>query len=293
MADLRTEIAQKLVFLTISATFAHMKYKKPLLLVLMTLSLGSCVSHKQLVSFPSETAVFNSPEQLLNAVELKIQPDDLLRITVLSFDQEASAPFNIEGQAGAGGQQNGLQQQGGGIGTSNGFELFSGYFVDREGFINFPVLGRLKVAGLTMSEVEKLVSDGVKPYLKDGVVNARFLNFKITFLGEVSRPGTIRLSNQRINMLEALGMAGDFTSYANRTNVLLIREQNGQRFYQRLNFQDPELIHSPYFYLQQNDVVYVEPTQAKVATVSDPFQRFFSYGSAVLSVVTLVIALFR
>jgi polysaccharide export outer membrane protein len=94
-------------------------------------------------------------------------------------------------------------------------------------------------------------------------------------------------------LLEAIGQVGDFTPYANRTNVLLIREQNGQRFYQRLNFQDPTLMQSPYFYLQQNDIIYVEPTQAKVATVSDPFQRFFSYGSAVLSVVTLVIALFR
>jgi polysaccharide export outer membrane protein len=270
-----------------------MKNKKSSFLLLITLCLGACVSHKQLITLPSETVVFNSPEELLNAVELRVQPDDLLRINVLSFDQEASAPFNTEGQAGPGGQQIGFQQQGLGGASSNGFELFSGYFVDREGFINFPVLGRLKVAGLTIAEVEKLVSDGIKPYLKDGVVNARFLNFKITFLGEVFRPGTLRLSNQRINLLEALGMAGDFTPYANRTNVLLIREQNGQRFYQRLNFQDPELMHSPYFYLQQNDIIYVEPAQAKVATVSDPFQRFFSYGSAVLSVVTLVIALFR
>lgn len=270
-----------------------MKKINSLSIALLICCFGACVSHKQLITFPSETVVFNSPEQLLNSVELRVQPDDLLRITVLSFDLEASAPFNIENQAGTGGQLIGLQQQSGGIGSSNGFELFSGYFVDREGFINFPVLGHLKVAGLTMSEVEELVSDGIKPYLKDGVVNARFLNFKITFLGEVFRPGTLRLSNQRVNMLEALGMAGDFTPYANRTNVLLIREQNGQRLYQRLNFQDPELIHSPYFYLQQNDVIYVEPTQAKVATVSDPFQRFFSYGSAVLSVVTLVIALFR
>jgi polysaccharide export outer membrane protein len=265
----------------------------PLLLLYVLLSSAACVTHKQLVIFPSESTVFNSPEQLLNAVELRIQPDDLLHITVQSFDTEAAAPFNPGQQNGVGGGQFALQQGQLGGGGFNGSELFSGFFVDREGFINFPVLGRLKVEGLTLSETEQLISDKVKQYLKDGVVNVRFLNFKITFLGEVLRPGTLRLSNQRINLLEALGMAGDFTPYANRTNVLLIREQNGQRFYQRLNFQDPLLMQSPYFYLQQNDVIYVEPAQAKVATVSDPFQRFFSYGSAILSVVTLVIALFR
>jgi polysaccharide export outer membrane protein len=267
---------------------AKLKY---LFFLLSIAVLNACVSHKELVTLPSQTTLFNSPEQIINGIELHVQPDDLLRITVHSFDQEASKPFNIEDEGGGGNRMN-FQQQAG-QGSSNGFELFSGYLVDKAGYINFPVLGRLYVAGLTLTETEKLVSDGIKAYLKDGVVSARFLNLKITFLGEVSRPGTIRLSNQRVNLLEALGMAGDFTPYANRTNVLLIREQNGQRFYQRLNFQDQELIHSPYFYLQQNDVLYVEPTQAKVATVSDPFQRFFSYGSAVLSVVTLVIALFR
>lgn len=263
-----------------------------LLLCYILLSSASCVSHKQLIVFPSETTVFNSPEQLMNAVELRVQPDDLLHITVQSFDEDAAAPFNLGQQQGGNMQMNMQMGQAGGTGF-NGSELFSGFFVDREGYINFPVLGRLKVVGMTLTEIERLISEGVKQYLKDGVVNVRFLNFKITFLGEVFRPGVLRLSNQRVNLLEALGQAGDFTPYANRTNVLLIREQNGQRFYQRLNFQDPLLIHSPYFYLQQNDVIYVEPTQAKVATVSDPFQRFFSYGSAVLSVVTLVIALFR
>jgi len=278
-----------LVFFRMSVTFASAMTKILLLLLSISLCFGACVSHKQLITLPSETTVFTSPEQLSNAVELRVQPDDLLRITVYSFDKEAAAPFNIEDEA----QPNRQMNQQANAGGSNMFELFSGYLVDREGYISFPVLGRLRISGMTLMEAESLISTSVKPYLKDGVVNVRFLNYKVTILGEVFRPGTLRLSNQRVNLLEALGMAGDFTPYANRTNVLIIREQNGQRYYQRLNFQDPELIHSPYFYLQQNDVIYVEPTQAKVATVSDPFQRFFSYGSAVLSVVTLVIALFR
>jgi len=149
------------------------------------------------------------------------------------------------------------------------------------------------VGGLTIAQIENQIAEGIKPYLKDAVVNARFLNFKITILGEVTKPGTIRVSNQRINMLEAIGNVGDFTPYANRTNVLLIREENGQRTYQRFNFQTDEIFRSPYFYLKQNDVLYVEPIRAKVATVQDPFARGVTYGTAFISIITLAIALFR
>jgi len=254
---------------------------------------GACVHHKELVTFPQETTTFASPEAIINGIQLRVQPDDVLRITVHSFDPIASAPFNIDGVAGQN-QNQIMNQGGGGQGAGQGNytpELFMGYLVAPDGYINFPVLGRLKVDSLTLSEVEYLVSEGVKPYLKDGVVNARFLNFKITVLGEVNSPGYIRISSQRVSMLEVLGLAGDFTPYANRTNVLLIREQDGQRVYQRFNFQDEAVVTSPYFYLQQNDVIYVEPIKAKVATVQDPFARGLTYGTALLSVVTLIIAI--
>jgi polysaccharide export outer membrane protein len=255
---------------------------------------GACVHHKELITFPEETTQFSSPEAILNGVQLRVQPDDVLRITVHSFDPIAASPFNIDpigGQA----QNQGQMLNQGGQGNNGNYtpELFMGYLVDPEGYINFPVVGRLKVDSLTIAEVEQLVSDGVKPYLKDGVVNARFLNFKITVLGEVNVPGYIRISSQRINMLEAIGLSGDFSPYANRTNVLLIREQNGRRTYERFNFQDERVISSPYFYLQQNDVLYVEPIKAKVATVQDPFARGLTYGTALLSVVTLLVALLR
>lgn len=235
--------------------------------------------------------MLSGTEAIDNTIELKVQPNDLLRITVQSFNEEASKPFNIENNM----QQNGnlMQQSGGGPGSSNGFEMFSGYLVDNEGCINFPVLGRLPVNGLSLAQIQNIVTDGVKPYLKDAVVNVRLLNFKITILGEVGRPGILRLSNQRITLLEAIANAGDFNPYANRSNVLLIREENGQRTYQRLDFQSGELFKSPYFYLKQNDVIYIEPIKAKVATVADPFQRGISYGSAFLSFITLIIAVFR
>ena len=258
---------------------------------LITSATSACVHHRELISFPADQIVFTSPEQLSNAISLRAQPDDLLRITVFSFNLEAAAPFNIEPVQSQGNNQ--MMQQLNNAQGNYPLELFNGYFVDQEGFINFPVLGRLKVGGLTIAQIEKLIAEGTQPYLKDAVVNARFLNFKITILGEVTKPGTIRVSNQRINMLEAIGNVGDFTPYANRTNVLLIREENGQRTYQRFNFQTNEIFHSPYFYLKQNDVLYVEPIRAKVATVQDPFARGVTYGTAFISIITLAIALFR
>jgi polysaccharide export outer membrane protein len=260
--------------------------------IFFLLLLSSCVQHKQLLTFPEEHTNFSATEELLNAVELHIQPDDLLRITVFSADVEAAAPFNIEPIQ----QQNNMQmfqQQGQGSQSNYPPELLQGYFVDREGNINLPYIGPLEVEGLTLAEAENLIAEKVKPYLNDGVVNVRFLNFKITVLGEVQRPGTIRISNQRVNLLDALGMAGDFTPYANRTNVLLIREKDGKREYQRFNFQNETVIHSPYFYLQQNDVIYVEPLRARVATVQDPFARGVTYGTAILTVITLMVAIFQ
>jgi polysaccharide export outer membrane protein len=252
--------------------------------------MASCVQHKELVSFPSESIQFVTQDSMTNSIELRVQPDDLLKITVHSFNLEAVAPFNIE----VPNQQN-MQLLAQAMNSQGNYllELFNGYFVDREGYISFPVLGRLRVQGLTLAEVERLVTEGTKPYLKDAVVNVRFMNFKVTVTGEVARPGVIRVSNQRMTLLEAIGNAGDFTPYANRTNVLLVREEYGKRYYQRLNFQEADLFNSPFFYLKQNDVIYVEPIQAKVATVQDPFARGVTYGSAFISIITLAVALFR
>lgn len=260
------------------------------ILLLLPLLIGSCVHHKELVNFPSENVVLQGTEAIDSILQLKVEPNDLLQIRVHSINPEASAPFNIE----TGNQQNVVGNQLGANTSANyTMELFNGYLVDFDGQISFPVVGKMKVSGKTLTQVEELLTANVKTYLKDAVVNVRFLNFKITVIGEVGRPGIVRISNQRITLLEALANAGDFTPYANRSNVLLIREENGQRTYQRLDFQSGELFKSPYFYLKQNDVLYIEPTRAKVATVADPFQRGISYGSAFLSFITLIIAVFR
>ncbi len=262
-------------------------------LILFALSitfLSSCVTHQELVNFNDENFPVSSTEEIVNAMNLTIQPEDLLRIQVSSFDQKAAIPFNLE----LPGQQN-MMQQGNQAGNSGNYtlELFTGYLVDQEGIIDFPVLGQIEVEGLTLEEAKAKIVEQLKTYIKDPVVNMRFLNLKITVLGEVNAPGTIRLSNKRVTLLEAIGMAGDLTLYANRSNVLVIREENGKRTTNRIDLQKSEIFASPYFYLQQNDVIYVEPIKARIATVADPVQRFISYGSGVLSIVTLIIALTR
>ena len=257
-----------------------------LALLLLTAATG-CVSHEELISFKPLDPVTLSPQQIENTTNLTVQSEDLLRITVSSLNPEAAEPFN---QSQEDSQQR--NQNGSGGGSSLQMELTTGYFVDDAGYIDFPVLGSLDVGGLTLSEIKEMIAGRLADgYLKDPVVNVRFLNFKVTILGEVNTPGLLRLSNKRVTLLEALGMAGDLTDYANRTNVLIMREDNGERTFARLNLQNEDIFSSPYFYLEQNDVIYVEPIEARVATVADPLQRIVGYASAALSLVSIIIAL--
>lgn len=258
----------------------------------LALVFSSCVQHRQLINFNEADLPEDTPEQIVNAMNLTIQPEDLLRIDVNSFDPIAAAPFNLD-PVGQQGQQQQSQLLNQSTGGNYGPELFMGYFVDQDGFIDFPVLGKLKVEGLTIEEAKGEIYELLQEYLKDPVVNMRFLNLKVTILGEVNRPGVQRLSNKRITILEAIGMAGDLSDYANRNNVLVIREEEGRRTYTRLDLQSAKIFTSPYFYMQQNDVIYVEPIQARIATVADPAQRIISYTTAGLSLISLIIALSR
>ena len=253
----------------------------------------SCVQHKQLVNFNQGPLPYNKVEAIANSIDLSIQAEDLLQINLSSFDPRSIAAFNPQ-IGGAGGQQNNalMQQSSGGNGVSS-LELFSGYFVDREGYIDFPVIGRVKVGGLTLGVARDTLLNRVLPYVSDAVISMRFLNLKITMLGEVQQPGLVRLSNKRVTLLEAIGIAGDLTPYADRTNILLVREKTGQRQYININLQDPAIFISPYFYLEQNDFIYVPPTKAKVGGITDQTSRLFSFGSAGLSLITLIIAIFR
>ena len=263
-------------------------------LFLGVLLLQSCVTHEELINFTDAPFPLDSAATIPNQTELRVQPLDLLQINVSSFDPLAAAPFNPQ-MSPANAQQMINPQIFAQQGAAGVFplELLQGYFVDGAGMIDFPVLGKIPVAGKTLDAIKEDMYSRLQPYLQDAAVNIRFLNFRVSVMGEVKLPGVIRSSNPRLSLLEAISLAGDLTPYANRHNILLVREIDGQRTYTRIDLRRRDLFDSPYFYLRQNDYIYVEPIQAKVATVADPAQRFISYSSGILSIVTLILALTR
>ena len=246
------------------------------------ISISGCVSHNELVNFKDVDLPLGRAERIANSLDLRIQPNDLLRIQVESISEEASAPFNQMG-----GSQNVAQMSG------QNLQLFTGYLVDQDGYIDLPIIGRIEAKGQTIESLQFLIRGKLKTYLKSPVVNVRFLNFKVTLLGEVNQPGVLTLPNSRVTLLEAIGAAGDMTDYADRTNIMIVREQNGTRSYQRIDLQSDEVFSSPYYYLQQNDLIYIEPIKARTATVADRGQRIVSYGTALISVIALIFTLTR
>jgi polysaccharide biosynthesis/export protein len=254
------------------------------LLFLFVVCLPACVPHKQLLYL--NDANQEAITTITNQMEVRVQPEDLLSITVSSYNVDASKPFN--GEAGSMATMAQALQ-----GQQNVAEMLTGYFVDQEGFLDFPSIGKVFVNQKTLSEVKELLLEKLKVFLKDAVVNVRFINLKISVLGEVQKPGVLRLTNKRLTIFEAIGMAGDMTSYSNRANVLLIREKNGKRTTARLNLQSTSIFQSPYYYLQQNDVVIVEPTKAKVNTVADQTNKVITFVSTGLSVLSVVLFLLK
>lgn len=251
---------------------------------LFIIILVGCVQYEDLVYFRKIEKDDDSRVQLLNDtmgnyVALKVQRNDILAITVHSFDPNLAAPFNLIQPGTAGGAIGG------------GASPFTSYFVDEKGEIDFPVLGKINLLGMTASEAETLFIDSLKLYLKEPVVDIRFINFRISVLGEVNQPGTFVINNERITVLEALGMAGDLTPYSNRSNILVIREQNGYRLYGELNLQSDEIFKSEFFYLKQGDLIYVEPTQDIEASIKDQFSEYLPWVTSSLSAITTIIAI--
>jgi polysaccharide biosynthesis/export protein len=250
----------------------------------LLLNAVACVPHKQLLLLNDVGQEVN--EAITNQTEMRIQPEDLLSITVSSYNIDASKPFN--------GESGGIATMAAALqGQNNVAEMLTGYFVDQEGFLDFPSIGRVFVNQKTLTEVKTILLEKLKVFLKDAVVNVRFINLKISVLGEVNRPGVIRLTNKRLTVFEAIGMAGDMTNYSNRANVLLIREKDGKRAITRLNLQSTSIFHSPYYYLQQNDVLIVEPTKSKVNTVADPTNKAISLISTGISILSLTLILLK
>jgi polysaccharide export outer membrane protein len=152
-------------------------------------------------------------------------------------------------------------------------------------------LGTVGVGGLTLLQIHQRVTEMLGPYIENPSVDVRLLNFKVTLLGEILRPGILRLSNQRTTLLEAISASGDLTPFANRRSVVVVREVEGQRSYYRLDLTRADIFASPAFYLRQNDMIYIEPLPVKVAATPDLISRIISYAGAGLSLVTLIFAL--
>ena len=218
---------------------------------LVLLSCVSCRSNKDVVYLQD----IQVNEKIKAECEYKtvVHIDDLLSIIVSCDDLEAAVPFNTP-MIGLGREVNSGGQQ----------QATYGYLVDKNGCIDFPVLGRIKVDGISRNELAELLKDKLSRYLKNPIVTVQFLNFKVTVLGEVKNPGSYRVYSERVSILDALGMAGDLQINGKRKNVLVMRENGDNKEFARLDLTQSGFIHSPYFYLQQNDVVYVEPTRGRV-----------------------------
>lgn len=237
-----------------------------------------------------DPSVVNAIQEAQPLYDAKIMPKDLLTITVNTTDPEAAAPFNLTVQSSINaGRNTSLTQQ----------PVLQQYLVNNEGTIDFPVLGRLHVGGLTKTEAEDLIREKLKPYLQKTetpIVTVRMANYKISVLGEVAKPGTFTVSNEKVNVLEALAMAGDMTIWGIRDNVKLIREDAaGKREIISLNLNDADIVTSPHYYLQQNDILYVTPnkTKAKNSDIGQSTSLWFSATSILVSIASLLVTIFN
>ena len=258
-------------------------------LLLLPFLLTACQSYKKVPYFQN-VEVVNEVEQQEKLYDAKIMPKDLLTIVVSCTNPELAIPFNLTVASNAGIA----------VSTSSYVTtqpVLQPYLVDNEGNINFPVLGELKLGGLTKREAEQLIIDKLKPYMKETpIVTVRMVNYKISVIGEVTRPGTFTISNEKVNLLEALAMAGDMTVYGLRDNVKLIREDaNGKQQIVTLDLNKAETILSPYYWLQQNGIVYVTPNKAKArnSDVGNSTSLWFSATSILVSIVSLLVNILK
>lgn len=263
--------------------------KRNLWLMLLPFLLVACQSYKKVPYF-QDVEVVNEVEQQEKLYDARIMPKDLLTIVVSCTNPELAVPFNLTVASNAG-----MAVSSSSYVTAQ--PTLQTYLVDNDGDINFPVLGELKLGGFTKREAENLIIDKLKPYMKETpIVTVRMVNYKISVIGEVARPGTFIISNEKVNLLEALAMAGDMTVYGLRDNVKLIREDaNGKQRIVTLNLNNAETILSPYYWLQQNDIIYVTPNKAKArnSDVGNSTSLWFSATSILVSIVSLLVNILK
>jgi polysaccharide export outer membrane protein len=253
-----------------------MKKTIPFLLALLFFS---CASRKDVVYYQNIDGLANKKS---NSYEIKLQPDDLLTIIVSAEDPETAMPFNLNSV---------IVQNPGRLDAAIGQQMMQLYLVDASGSIEFPVLGKLKVGGLSRSEVLEILQQKIGIYIKDPIINLRIVNFKVSLQGEVNAPGTYNVESERITLIEALSKAKDLTIYGKRNNILIIREIDGVKSYNRVDITKADFINSPFYYLAQNDVVYVEPNKTKIngAAIGPNTGVIISITSILITLITLII----
>lgn len=243
--------------------------------LVLLISMGSCVAKKEMLYLQDSEGV-TAIENIVK-VEPKMQQGDILAINVSAIDAEAALPFNL--------YETPI------IGNTVASAKPLTYLVDSNGEINFPVLGKIKAEGHTNKEMTNNLTEALAVYIKNPIVNIRLTNFKVTVLGEVNAPGTYPVPNERISILEAIGLAGDLTIQGKRKTVVLIREQGGKRTFVDIDLTSKEMLNSPYFYLAQNDVLIVEPNKSKInsSAVGANTGIFLTAISFLISIVAILI----
>lgn len=262
-----------------------MKLLNYVLIILAGFYFLSCTSSKEIVYL--QNIEKDSISNFVKNYESVYQPDDLLRISITSSDIQAVMPFNQRGLPIEGGaQQMQQQQQNGGI----------SYLLDKNGNIDMPILGTINLLGKTRTEAIKIIESKLKIYVKDPVVLIFNENNKLSVLGDVRNPGPINFATERITVLEALALAGDLNITGKRDNILIIRDNNGDKTYNRINLLNPSVINSEFYYLKKNDVVYVEPNMREIRNADKlrgDLPIILSIGTSLVSLLSVVLILTR
>jgi polysaccharide export outer membrane protein len=271
----------------------------------LLVTLSSCGNTRRLTYMQGKFDTASLSE--VKVVDPIIQKGDLLTIIVYSDNPTATSIYNqslistasqsVSGNSG-GGNNSSNGGSGGGTGSSSGLAnpsspLSPGYLVDENGYIQFQGLGLMHVEGLSKSQLRDTLNSRFKDVLKNPYYTIRFLNYRFTLLGEVSRPGVFSIPGESINIFEALGLAGDLTFYGRRDSILVIREMNGKREFARLNLLKPEVIASPYFNIRQNDIIYVIADKKKIAANDQVTTRNVTIAATIISTLAIVYSIFK
>jgi polysaccharide biosynthesis/export protein len=250
----------------------------------MIIFASSCGTDKKITYFKNiPDTVYNGARNIpsLGFSDPIIQPNDILQVSILTLDPQVNTVLTA-------GNTTSFAIQPGSSTSPVAPTPISGLLVDNQGTIELPVVGRIKVAGLTTSVAKDSIRSKVSLYYNSPVVNVRFANFSITILGEVARPASYVVPNEKVSILDAIGMAGDLTIFGKRENVLLIRDSLGQKQYVRFNLNSADMFSSPYFYLKQGDMIYVEPGKSKIASTDAVKTRNISLIATGISLLIVI-----